>query len=193
MNEEIPLFPLNAVLFPGGPLPLRIFEARYVDLVRRCMRDGSGFGVVLIRAGQEAGGPAVTFDVGTYARIVDFCQQPDGLLGITARGERRFRIVERRQARDGLHLARVEWLPEDSRIALPDEYAELGPAVESALERAGDLYLSSERHPSEAAWVAARIAEMLPVPLHYKQHCLEIDDPCERLAFLRPMIAIGRA
>jgi 4-hydroxy-3-polyprenylbenzoate decarboxylase len=81
------LFPLGTVLFPGGPLPLRIFETRYIDLVRRCMRDGMGFGVVLIREGVEAGGAATTFDVGTYARIVDFSQQPDGLLGISCLGE----------------------------------------------------------------------------------------------------------
>ncbi len=96
---EIPLFPLGTVLFPGGPLPLRIFETRYVDLVSRCLRDGSGFGAVLIREGMEAGGPALTYDVGTYARIVDFSQQPDGLLGIRATGERRFRILARRRAR----------------------------------------------------------------------------------------------
>jgi len=117
---EIPLFPLGTVLFPGGPLPLRIFETRYIDLVRRCLRDGSGFGVVQIREGVEAGGSASTFDVGTYARIVDFSQQPDGLLGIRAVGERRFRIRERRRARDGLNLADVEWLPEEVRRPLPE-------------------------------------------------------------------------
>ena len=100
-RQEIPLFPLGTVLFPGGPLPLRIFEARYIDLVRRCMRENSGFGVVLLTDGPEAGdGPTATSDVGTYARIVDFSGQPDGLLGIEARGERRFRILSRRRARD---------------------------------------------------------------------------------------------
>ena len=89
-GAEIPLFPLGTVLFPGGPLPLRIFETRYIDLVRRCLRDGSGFGVVLIREGVEAGGPAPTFDVGTYARIADSSQRPDALLGIRAAGDRRW-------------------------------------------------------------------------------------------------------
>ena len=78
-RQEIPLFPLGTVLFPGGPLPLRIFEARYIDLVRRCMRENSGFGVVLLTDGAEAGnGPTATSDVGTYARIVDYSSQPDG-------------------------------------------------------------------------------------------------------------------
>jgi Lon protease-like protein len=188
---EIPLFPLGTVLFPGGPLPLRIFETRYIDLVRRCMRDGSGFGVVLIREGAEAGTPAVTFDVGTYARIVDFSQQPDGLLGIRATGERRFRILERRRARDGLNLADVEWLAEERSVPLPDEFAELGPAIDAILTQAGEPYASLERRLDDAAWISGRLAEILPVPTVHKQHCLELDDPVERLRYLRPMFEIG--
>jgi Lon protease-like protein len=187
---EIPLFPLGTVLFPGGPLPLRIFEARYIDLVRRCLRDDTGFGVVLIREGVEAGGPAETFDVGTYARIVDFSQQPDGLLGIRAAGERRFRILERRRARDGLNVADVEWLPDEPNLPLPEELAELAPALESILTQVGEPYASLERRPDDAAWVAGRLAEILPIPPGHKQHCLELDDPIERLRFLRPLFEI---
>ena len=187
---EIPLFPLGAVLFPGGPLPLRIFEARYIDLVSRCLRDGSGFGVVLIREGAEAGGPALTFDVGTYARIVDFSRQEDGLLGIRAQGERRFRILERRRARDGLNVADVEWLPEDPLVPLPTEFADLGPALEAVLDQVGEPYASLERRLDDAAWVAGRLAEIVPIPPGHKQHCLELDDPVERLRFLRPLFEI---
>ena len=187
---EIPLFPLGTVLFPGGPLPLRIFETRYIDLVRRCLRDDSGFGVVLIREGVEAGGPALTHDVGTYARIVDFSQQPDGLLGIRAAGERRFRIVERRRARDGLNVADVEWLPADVPQPLPEEFAELGPALDAILTQVGEPYASLERRLDDAAWVAGRLAEILPIPPGQKQHCLELDDPVERLRFLRPLFEI---
>ena len=187
---EIPLFPLGTVLFPGGPLPLRIFETRYIDLVRRCLRDGSGFGVVLIREGAEAGGPVLTFDVGTYARIVDFSQQPDGLLGIRAAGERRFRILERRRARDGLNLAEVEWLAQEPQLGLPAEFADLGPALEAILEQVGEPYAELERHMDDAAWVAGRLAEILPLPAVHKQHCLELDDPLERLRHLRPLFEI---
>ena len=91
-RSTIPLFPLNTVLFPGGPLKLRIFEPRYVDMIGRCMREDTGFGVALIIEGVEAGGPARTANVGTLARIVDFEQLKDGLLGITAHGGERFRI-----------------------------------------------------------------------------------------------------
>lgn len=191
MSEEIPLFPLNTVLFPGGPLPLRIFEARYLDLVKRCLREDSGFGVVLIREGVEAGGPAQTFDVGTYARIVDFSQQPDGLLGIRALGQARFRILERRRASDGLNFADVEWLAPDLPQPLPEEFAELGPALDSALTQIGEPYLDIERRPGDAAWVAGRLAEILPLPTVHKQHCLELEDPVERLRYLRPMFEIG--
>lgn len=187
---EIPLFPLGTLIFPGGPLPLRIFETRYIDLVRRCMREDSGFGVVMIREGAEAGGPAETFDVGTYARIVDFSQQPDGLLGIQAQGERRFRILERRQARDGLNLASVEWLPPEAIVPLPAEFAELGPAVEGALTQLGEPYASLERRLDDAAWVSGRLAEILPLPAGHKQHVLELDDPVERLRYLRPLFEI---
>jgi len=188
---EVPLFPLNTVLFPGGTLPLRIFEARYIDLVRRCLREDSGFGVVMLLEGDEVDdGEARTCEVGTYARIVDFSGEPGGLLGIEARGERRFRIHARRRARDGLHLADVAWLTEAPAVALPEEFAELGPALDNVLDQVGDTYASLTRRLDDAAWVAGRLAELLPLPPGHKQHCLELDDPVERLRFLRPLFEI---
>src|SRR5512139_1922719 len=190
-RTEIPLFPLGTVLFPGGPLPLRIFEARYIDLVRPCMREDTGFGVVLLTEGAEAGqGPTATSEVGTYARIVDFSGQPDGLLGIEARGERRFRILARSRARDGLNLAEVEWLPDERSVPLPHEFADLAPALEAVLIQVGEPYESLERRLDDAGWVAGRLAEILPLPPTHKQHCLELDDPIERLRFLRPLFEI---
>ena len=138
---EIPLFPLSAVLFPGGPLPLRIFEARYIDLVRKCLREDSGFGVVMLLEGEEVDdGPPRTCDVGTYAKIVDFSGEPGGLLGIQARGERRFRIHARRREKDGLNVADVEWLAEAPAVTLPDEFEDLGPALDNVLDQVGEPY-----------------------------------------------------
>ncbi|HVN42741.1 MAG TPA: LON peptidase substrate-binding domain-containing protein [Steroidobacteraceae bacterium] len=188
--RAIPLFPLNTVLFPGGPLPLRIFETRYIDMIRTCLREESGFGVVMLVEGAEAGGPARFCDVGTYARIVDFSQQPDGLLGIHVRGERRFRILERRRARDQLNLAEVEWLAPERPTPLPEEFAELGPALNQVLEQVGEPYASLDRHLEDAGWVGGRLAEILPLSPAHKQHCLELDDAVERLRFLRPLFEI---
>src|SRR5688572_24277878 len=105
-SAEMPLFPLNTVLFPGGPLPLRIFEPRYVDMVRACMRDGAPFAVMMIRSGREVGAGAVASmaTIGTAARIVDFDQLPDGLLGIVCEGAQKVRVDDRRVASDGLNV-----------------------------------------------------------------------------------------
>ncbi|HET9444633.1 MAG TPA: LON peptidase substrate-binding domain-containing protein, partial [Steroidobacteraceae bacterium] len=136
-HATIPLFPLNTVLFPGGPLRLRIFEPRYLDMISRCMREDAGFGVALIVAGREAGGPAQTVQVGTLARIVDFEQLDDGLLGITARGERRFRIMHAHQESDGLNVCQVEWRDEEARAEVPPQHAVLAELLRRALEQIG--------------------------------------------------------
>src|SRR4051812_10802084 len=109
-DSVIPLFPLHTVLYPGGPLPLRIFETRYTDMVRRCTRGQSPFGVVLIQEGEEAGPVAITATVGCSARIADFYTLQDGLLGISCVGERKFRVQRVWRAADGLNMGEVEWL-----------------------------------------------------------------------------------
>lgn len=189
-EAEIPLFPLNTVLFPGGPLPLRIFEPRYVDMVRYCMRERAPFGVVLIRSGAEVGAGAVarTAEVGTSARIVDFFQMPDGLLGLTCLGERRFRLKDRRVQSDGLNMGTVAWLPAERAAALPPEYAHLGELLRKVLPELGEIYETVPKHFDDAAWVGARLAEVLPIHLAEKQYCLELEDPVQRLARLSPFI-----
>jgi uncharacterized protein len=188
-DGEIPLFPLNTVLFPGGPLPLRIFEPRYIDMVRRCMHEGSSFGVVLIASGPEAGGPVEnTAPVGTSARIVDFFPMPDGLLGIYCLGERKFRLLKRRRQSDGLNLGEILWLPEEPALELPTEYQRLGRLIGKLLPELGELYEAVEPHLDDAAWVGYRLAEVLPVSSSDKQEWLELDDPLERLALIDPLI-----
>lgn len=187
-TAEIALFPLNTVLFPGGPLPLRIFETRYTDMVRRCMREQSAFGIVLIRAGVEAGEAASTADIGTTARIVDFYQLPDRLLGITCLGERRFRVLSRRRQADGLNMGTVEWLLEDSKVAVPGEYQHLADLLRKVLPELGEMYQSVPKHFDDAGWVGSRLVEILPISLGDKQACLEMNDPLQRLARLSPLI-----
>ena len=188
-TAEIALFPLNAVLYPGGPLPLRIFEPRYVDMVRRCMREDTPFGVVLILAGPEAGGAIEsTAPVGTSARIVDFYPLQDGLLGIYCLGGRKFRLLRRWQQSDGLNLGEVLWLPDEPALELPAEYRHLGRLMSKILPELGELYEAVEKRVEDAAWVGYRLAEILPVSLTDKQEWLELDDPLERLAILNPLI-----
>ena len=172
---EIPLFPLNTVLFPGGPLPLRLFEPRYLDMISRCLKHDTPFGVVLIREGQEAG-PATTFDVGTLAIVVDWYQGSDGLLGITAKGTDRFRLLETSRQHDGLNVGRVEILPVQPPMPLPESYRALPQILESVMDDLGRLYEDLDRHFDDAAWVAHRFAEILPIDLQKKQEWLENDD-----------------
>src|SRR3954467_11194255 len=109
-DSIIPLFPLHTVLFPGGPLPLRIFETRYTDMVGRCMREQLPFGVLMIEEGEEAGDVATTAAVGCSARIAHLRTLPDGLLGLACVGERRFRVQHVWRESDGLNVGMVEWL-----------------------------------------------------------------------------------
>jgi Lon protease-like protein len=186
----IPLFPLNTVLFPDGPLPLRIFETRYVDMVRYCMREHCAFGVVLIRGGSEVGvgSAGETSAMGTTARIVDFNALPDGLLGITCQGERKFTVAKQWQQEDGLHVADVEFAAPEAPADLPLEYHHLGELLRKVLPELGELYANVPQYFSNASWVSCRLAEILPIALSEKQYCLELDDPIARLARLNPLI-----
>lgn len=187
-HAEIPLFPLNTVLFPGGPLPLRIFEPRYVDMVRNCLRERRSFGVVLIRAGSEVGAVADVAEIGTSAHIADFYQLPDGLLGIACVGERKFRVQRRWVQDDGLNRAEIEWIPEESSVEVPGEYQHLSQLLRRVLPELGDFYRSVTKRFDDATWVGYRLSEILPIALQDKQQCLEIDDPVARLARLSPLI-----
>jgi len=186
--NSIALFPLNIVLFPDGPLPLRIFETRYVDMVRRCMREGQGFGVVLIREGREVGGGETdTYGVGTMAEITDFHQLQDGFLGLSCVGRQRFRIRARSRQPDGLNLGEVEWLDAEPAVEVPARHARLAELLRTVLPQLGEVYTDIHMRLDDAAWVGHRLAEILPIPLSEKQNYLEIDDPIERLDKLAPL------
>jgi uncharacterized protein len=178
----LPLFPLGTVLFPGGPLRLRIFEPRYLDMVRQCLKESRAFGVVLILEGEEAGEVASVAGSGTTARVVDFDTLPDGLLGIDCVGEQRFRVLRRWQQGDGLNVAEVDYLPDDPPCALPAELAHLGELLQEVLPQLGERYAHVVAHYEDAGWVGNRWAEVLPLTVAEKQQLLELDDPLARLA-----------
>ena len=187
-DSIIPLFPLHTVLFPGGPLPLRIFETRYTDMVRRCMREQLPFGVLMIEEGEEGGDVATTAAVGCSARIADFGTLPDGLLGISCIGERRFRVQRVWREADGLNMGAVEWIAAPAAIALPEEFARLAATVRRALGELEEHYQHVERHSDDADWVGNRLAELLPIDLADKQALLEFDDPLARLDALLSIV-----
>jgi uncharacterized protein len=187
-NSVIALFPLHTVLFPGGPLPLRIFETRYTDMVRRCMRSGEPFGVVLIEDGDEAGAVATTATVGCTARIVDFHTLHDGLLGISCVGERKFAVQRVWRAADGLNMGEVSWLPAEPESPLPVEYARLAATVRRALDDLAEQYQHVEPKFEDAAWVSARLTELLPIALKDKQALLEMGDAVARLDALSRLV-----
>jgi len=187
-SSVIALFPLHTVLFPGGPLPLRIFETRYTDMVRRCMRTQEPFGVVMIQEGDEAGVVATTATVGCTARIVDFHTLHDGLLGISCVGERKFRVLRVWRADDGLNMGEVAWLPVEPELPVPAECERLASTLRRALEELAEHYENVARKFDDAAWIGARIAELLPIELADKQALLELDDPLERLRSLLTVV-----
>lgn len=182
---EIPLFPLRTVLFPGGPLPLRIFETRYLDMVGRCLKDDIGFGVIALKEGE---GTTEVHLVGTLARIIDWYQFDDGLLGITALGESKFLLRSHRQQHDGLNMGEVDFLEAEADIELPERYRPMLALLQSILGELEAQYRFVEKHFGDASWVGCRLAEVLPLSIEQKQMCLEINDPLKRLDVLMPVV-----
>ena len=178
----LPLFPLRTVLVPGGALGLRIFETRYLDMVRECGRSGSGFGVCLILDGEEAGAPATPTAIGTEARIEDFDTTPEGLLTLRVRGARRFRVRRTRVRADGLILGDVDWCAPDPDDPLRPEHVLLGDVLRQTLERTGDGAIDiPQARCDDAAWVGWRLTELLALDDDVRQALLQEDDPHARL------------
>jgi Lon protease-like protein len=181
---EIPLFLLNTVLYPVGRLELRVFETRYMDMVKERLRAGLPFGVCLLERGEEVavsqGGEALPHRVGTLASIVDWEMPQFGILNVVTHGGARFRIVEHRTQQDGLVRAQVEILPDPPVTPIPGDYARLVPMLRGLIDALEDPPPQPYRF-FDAAWVADRWAELLPLPLDVRQRALEMDDGVARL------------
>jgi Lon protease-like protein len=194
--REIPIFPLGTVLFPEGVLPLRIFEARYMDMARGCLRDGGSFGVCLITDGGEVGAPAEHETTGCAARIEEVDMTQLGLLRVRVRGEERFEVLERRVQPDGLIMARVRPIAADAESALPDDLAPLGELA----GRIADELVAREADPlnrriaepfrlDSAVWVSNRLSEILPWPMPFRQRLMALTDPLARLSIVAELLA----
>ncbi len=185
----IPLFPLNTVLFPGGRLPLKIFEARYIDMVSECMRTGRQFGVCLISSGEEVGGPAECYKIGTLAKIIDWDKRDDGLLEIIVEGEQRFRLLEKRERLNQLAEGDVQLIDdEDECEELPVEYQLLSDLLRQIAEKLELSYQKEHEQYDNAVWVGYRLSEVLPLESEERQELLEIDDVMNRLQHIRDTI-----
>jgi Lon protease-like protein len=193
-QKVIPLFPLGTVLFSGGRLPLRIFEPRYTSMVSRCLREQSGFGVVLIREGsdsrlgQNASQPKI-FNIGTYATIVDFNTLNNGMLGIITSGGPKFRILDTYETEDHLLMGTVEFLPEERAQAPGKEHAALIEMLRDLMQHpmAQKLALDVDYH--DARSISWRLSELLPLEPEIKQGLLQMSLPRERLAELSRIVS----
>ena len=184
---HIPLFPLNNVLFPGGILPLRVFEPRYLEMISTCMKEGAGFGIALILSGSEVGEAAKTYDIGSLVRIVDWTLREDGLLGISVQSEGRFRILATEVRPNQLVHAEVELIEEQHPQAMPEQYSAAVALLRDIIAKVGGHYAELEPRYHDPLWVSGRLAELLPIELLQKQHMLQMDDPLQRLERLCAM------
>lgn len=197
--QSLPLFPLGAVLFPGGVLPLRIFEVRYLDMIGRCHKAGAPFGVVLLTQGQEVRQPGATeafSHVGTLATIGDLEIPRPGLMVIRASGAQRFRITASDQLRHGLWVADVERLAPDMSVPIPDDLKFTSTALGNVIESLQQKSASPDRMPlqgpwrlDDCGWVANRWCELLPLPPALKQRLMELDNPLVRLELVSDVLA----
>ncbi len=192
----LPIFPLQTVLFPGGRLPLRVFEARYMDMASECLKSGQPFGVCLIKEGREVGTPAVPESIGCSARIIECDMQQLGVLNVVTRGERRFRILSREANAQGLVCADVEWLAPEEEAVVPDEYAGCVTLLKMIAEDSRFAALSADAHYESATWVSYRLSEVLPIPARVKQMLLELTGSVPRLqvlhGFLKQQGLVGK-
>jgi Lon protease-like protein len=184
---RIPLFPLNNVLFPGGVLPLRIFEPRYLQMISDCMKVGGGFGVALILSGNEVGEAARTYEIGSYVEIIDWTLRDDGFLGVSVLCRGRFRILSSEVQPDQLIRAEVELIEEQSPASIPPQYGPAAKLLRDIIAKIGGQYAELEPHYDDPLWVSGRLAELLPIELLQKQHLLQMDDSLQRLERLCAM------
>ena len=177
---EIPLFPLSSVLFPGGRMPLQIFEQRYLDLVRGCMKEDSGFGVAWIAEGAEVAHPGVgqpnLGEVGCYARIVDWDSLPNGLLGITIEGGERFHLSSARAETNQLVMGEVEMETSREPAPMRDEWASMLEVLTSLEQHPHVQRLGIKADHQDAWQVGVALAQLLPVDERIKYHLLKLDD-----------------
>jgi len=184
---ELPLFPLSGIVMPGGLLPLRLFERRYLDMVTACFKDGSGFGVCLLKTGQEAGGSGEPYARGTSVAIIDFDQGSDGLLHITAQGQKEFDVLHYERRDDGLFVGQVSFLDPVPPTLMTAEFEALAKKLDVILSYVASGVKYDDPKLDNADWVCHRLLELLPLSPPSRIELLEMPTNAERLNALASM------
>lgn len=201
--SRLPLFPLNTVVFPGGRLPLRVFEQRYLDMVKQAIADNMPFGIcapawgtpagaaplrgdpsAAIREGTETGGPAVPHAVGTRVRVIDWDMPETGILHIDTQAEERFVIRSTETEPGGLLVGSVETVSSEAAAAVPDELELAVEILRHIINEYGDARFPAPHEFGNAVWVGYRLSEVLPLKLSIKQSLLEMNDSVMRVRIL---------
>lgn len=183
-RERVPIFPLSTVLFPGAVLPLRIFEARYMDMAKACLKEKSAFGVCLIKEGAEVGAPAVPEPVGCLARIAEADMEELGILKVKAEGLERFRIVSTETTAQNLIVGEIERLGAEEEASESPGLAESAEFLRKAIIGIGEDRFGTPFRFEDPSWVSFRLAEILPLRNDVKQKLLELRDASVRVAIL---------
>lgn len=185
---RIPLFPLSSVVLPGGLLPLRIFEPRYLDMIRDCFRNQTGFGVCLIKEGKEVGSAAIPLPFGTLVEIIDWDQDDSGLLTISAKGQQKFRIRETTEEKSGLLVGTVELLPAEVSSRVPQDLDHLQDTMRQILSQVSSMVTYEQPDLADAVWLGSRFVELLPMTSDMRHDLLSMDDPIERLSAVNDLL-----
>ena len=196
--ETIPLFPLGAVLLPHGRMPLQIFEPRYLDLVSHCLKSDTGFGVVWLAQGRDVSvkksqKPSTTVrpklsQIGTYAKIVDWDALPNGLLGITIEGDKKFRLLSSQQQANKLHVGEIQWIEREPVLSLPEEAVELQGLLSQLLQHPHVARLKVDANVDDVGHLACLLTQLLPIDERVKFDLLAITDPLYRLEQLMTLL-----
>ncbi len=182
--KGLPLFPLKTVIFPDGPLALKVFEPRYLDMLTQCEKTGNGFGICLISEGSEVGRAPKIYPLGTLVKITFWENRKDGLLGISVKGQQKFKVLQKTVYDNELTVADVELLAAETVEQLPEQYQSMVTVLKNILATLQHPYITMPKKYDDASWIGSRLSELLPLSLTTKQHLLELNEPMGRLAMV---------
>jgi Lon protease-like protein len=184
MNHTIPLFPLNTVVFPGGVQPLRIFEQRYLTMIKQAIADNTAFGICAIREGTETGSPALPYTIGTLVHVTDWDMPQNGILHIDTLAQERFVIRNTQTDSSGLIMGTVESVSPEPAVGIPDDLELAVEILRHIIDEYGNAHFPAPHAFDNAVWVGYRLSEVLPLKLSIKQDLLEMNDSVMRLRIL---------